>query len=132
MSWSERAAATRFAVLGTTRADGSPHLVPIVHAVVDDQVVTAVDHKPKRSTRLARLENIAAHPRVSVLFDERSDDWDRLWWVRADGDAEVTSTPEPELASALVERHPAYALRPPEGPWIVVTVERWAGWAAIP
>ncbi len=52
-------------------------------------LVTAVDHKPKRTTALRRLANIAANPQVSVLVDHYEDDWDRLWWARADGRARV-------------------------------------------
>ena len=43
-----------------TRA-GAIDLVPITFAFVDDDtIVTAVDHKPKRTTRLQRLDNIRA------------------------------------------------------------------------
>lgn len=132
MSWSDLAGRTRFAVLATVRPDGSPHAVPIVHAVVGDSIVTAVDHKPKRSRQLARLANIAHEPRVTVLFDERDDAWDRLWWVRADGSATVTDDPPSELAAALVRRHVQYETRRPDGPWIVVDVHRWSGWTARP
>ena len=53
-----RLVAAQFGVLATITPDGSPHAVPITFAVVDDLVVTAVDHKPKRSTRLQRIVNL--------------------------------------------------------------------------
>src|SRR5262249_12517357 len=47
-----RFAAARVARLATVAADGRPHLVPVTFAVRGDVLVTAVDHKPKRTTRL--------------------------------------------------------------------------------
>ncbi|MCU1432612.1 MAG: class F420-dependent oxidoreductase, partial [Actinotalea sp.] len=43
------------AYLATVGPDAAPHLVPVVFDLTGDQVVTAVDHKPKRSTALRRL-----------------------------------------------------------------------------
>ena len=92
----------RVARLASADADGRPHLVPVVFAVRGEVVVTAVDHKPKRTPDLKRLRNIAANPEVSLLADHYSDDWDRLWWARADGTAELAATADPpDLVSAL-------------------------------
>ncbi len=129
--WRSRAAATTFATLATVAADGRPHLVPIVHAVVSDVIVFAVDHKPKSDRRLARLRHIEAEPRVAVLFDERSDDWSTLWWVRADGFATI-HVDRPDQGAALRDRHPQYRQQPPAGPWVTIEVERWSGWSAQP
>lgn len=129
--WRTRAASTTFATLATVAPDGSPHLVPIVHVVVADVIVFAVDHKPKSGKRLARLRHIESEPRVTVLFDERSDDWSALWWVRADGAATIHAE-RPDLATALHDRHPQYRLDPPAGPWVTIEVERWSGWSARP
>ncbi|MCU1432485.1 MAG: pyridoxamine 5-phosphate oxidase-related FMN-binding, partial [Actinotalea sp.] len=118
--------------LATVGPDAAPHLVPVVFDLTGDQVVTAVDHKPKRSTALRRLRNIAADPRVSLLVDRYSDDWQSLWWVRADGSATVVAG-GPEHADAVVRlqrRYPQYLDRPPTGPVIAVMVDRWTGWAA--
>ena len=52
------------------------------------RLYSAVDHKPKRSRALQRLENIAANPAVSLLVDDYAEDWSKLWWVRADGTAQ--------------------------------------------
>lgn len=127
-----RFAAGRVARFATVRPDGTPHLVPVTFAVDNDAVYTAVDAKPKRTTRLQRLENLAAQARCSLLVDHYDDDWSQLWWVRADGDAAVIDAPElshPGLA-LLAERYPGYAGSPPTGPLIVVTVSRWRGWSA--
>src|SRR3954463_5532223 len=92
-----RFAAARVARLATVAGDGQPHLVPVVFAVEEDTVVMAVDAKPKRHRDLKRLRNIGDDPRVSLLVDRYDDDWDALWWVRADGTATVTDA-EPVLA----------------------------------
>jgi PPOX class probable F420-dependent enzyme len=123
----------RVARLATCDATGQPHLVPITFAVEGDVIVTAVDHKPKRTTRLRRLANIGANPRVSVLADHYEDDWSRLWWVRADGTARVLEPGAPEHGDAvalLTERYGQYRDRPPEGSAIAITVSRWTGWRA--
>jgi PPOX class probable F420-dependent enzyme len=122
-----RFAAARVARLATVRPDGAPHLVPIVFAVEGDRVTFAVDGKPKSTTDLQRLANIAAEPRVCLLADVYDEDWSQLWWARADGTARMVDGPAP---TALIERYPAYADAPPPGPVVVVAVDRWSGWAA--
>jgi PPOX class probable F420-dependent enzyme len=127
-----RFAEARVARLATVSGDGQPHLVPVVFAVQEDTVLLAVDAKPKRHRDLKRLRNIADHPRVALLVDRYEDDWDALWWVRADGTATVTDT-ETVLArvrDALGARYPQHREQPPEGPAITVAVTRWSGWSA--
>ena len=79
-------------------ADGAPHVVPVVFAVHADReapvVYTAVDAKRKSTRRLRRLTNIEANPRVSMLVDHYDADRDQLWWVRADGLAEIHQSGE--------------------------------------
>jgi PPOX class probable F420-dependent enzyme len=118
----------RVARLATVSADGAPHLVPITFALLDERtLVTVVDRKPKRTTALKRLANIAANPRVTVLADHYGEDWGSLWWVRADGEA-VSSVPSRAALLALADRYPQYRQYPPPGPMIVITVQRWVGW----
>ena len=119
--------------LATVRPDGRPHVVPVTFAsAAPDVIVTAVDHKPKRSTDLQRLRNIAANPQVSLLVDHYDDDWASLWWVRIDATARVV-VEEPgrtALAEALVRKYDAYVDRPPAGPVIVMTAHGVASWNA--
>jgi PPOX class probable F420-dependent enzyme len=103
--------------------------VPIVHAVVENTILFAIDQKPKSGRPLRRLLNIAADPRVTVLFDHRTADWGELWWVRADGTATIRDE-RPDVADVLEARHPRYRSEPPPGPWVVIEVERWSGWTA--
>jgi PPOX class probable F420-dependent enzyme len=121
----------RVARLATADARGVPHLVPICFALDDDRVVTAVDHKPKRTGRLRRLENIADNPAATALADVYDDDWTRLWWARADGAARSEDPGSPEhrrVVELLAERYPQYLEHPPEGPAIVISVSHWSGW----
>jgi PPOX class probable F420-dependent enzyme len=125
-----RLAEARVATLGTVDGEGRPHLVPICFAwAAGDRLVTAVDHKPKRTSALARLAHVRAHPAVSVLVDHYSDDWDTLWWVRVDGTATVVDA-DADLVAPLVAKYAPYSEVAPAGPVIVVTVQRWQGWSA--
>jgi PPOX class probable F420-dependent enzyme len=116
--------------LATIRPDGGPHVVVVTHALADGRVVTAIDHKPKRSQRLQRLANIEANPVVSFLVDRYDDDWGALWWVRVDGVASIHSggVAWESAVAALTDKYPQYQERPPRGPVIVVTPERVSWW----
>lgn len=117
--------------LGTADASGKPHLVPATFAVVGDVVAIAVDHKPKRHTNLKRLRNIEENPAVTLLVDHFDEDWDRLWWVRADGQAQVIENELAyELVDALVDKYEQYREHRPAGPVIRIQVNRWSGWVA--
>jgi PPOX class probable F420-dependent enzyme len=126
----DRMTAARVGYLATAGRDHQPHLVPVTFAVIDDRIVTAVDQKPKSTTALRRLQNIAENPLVAVLCDHYDDDWRRLWWVRADGAGRAVDDPpsrDPALA-ALVSKYPQYRDDPPRGPILVVTIRSWTGW----
>ncbi|MFI5506372.1 TIGR03668 family PPOX class F420-dependent oxidoreductase [Mycobacterium sp. NPDC051804] len=124
------------AMLATVGSDGAPHVVPVVFAVNTDRdppvVYTAVDAKRKSTKRLQRLANIEANPRVSILVDHYDDDWTQLWWVRADGVAEIHQSGD-EMASgyALLRRkYVQYQRLALDGPVVTIAVDRWAGWRA--
>ncbi|MBX6371871.1 MAG: TIGR03668 family PPOX class F420-dependent oxidoreductase [Acidothermus sp.] len=128
-------ASAQVARLATCGADGVPHIVPIVFALVDDTIYTAVDTKPKSGRPLKRIRNISENPHVAVLADVYSDDWPTLWWVRADGRARVLDPGDDEAAAArdrLIVRYPQYATSPPPGPVVAIDVLRWIGWSASP
>ena len=127
-----RLAEARVGHLATVGADGRPGLVPFCFAVDGDVLYSAVDHKSKRSPQLRRLADIDAHPDVTVLADAWSEDWDRLWWVRARGRAHVTDD-DAERAVAvrlLADKYDQYRRRPPEGPVVVVRMEELRWWSA--
>jgi PPOX class probable F420-dependent enzyme len=126
-----RFAATPVARLATADASGVPHIVPVVFALDGDTIYSAVDDKPKKTTCLRRLRNVRANPAVALLVDHYDDDWQRLWWARADGTARGLDPRDTEALGAvalLTERHRQYARRPPRGPVLAVDVHRWSGW----
>lgn len=124
-------AVAQVARLATASADARPHIVPIVFAVDGDVIYTAVDAKPKRSTALRRLANIAENPQVAVLADHYDDDWAQLWWARADGIARLAAGAEAAHGLArLSARYRQYETQPPPGPVLAIEVSRWSGWSA--
>jgi PPOX class probable F420-dependent enzyme len=114
------------------RPIGSPHIVPVCFAVEGDTILTAVDAKPKSTIRLARLANVAAEPRVSLLVDHYDDDWTAIWWVRVDGTARIVDEGQEleHAASRLAGKYEQYRQTPPSGPAIVIAAQRWAWWSA--
>lgn len=125
-------AASPVARLATVGADGAPHLVPVVFAVHNDVVYTAVDAKRKTTQRLRRLANIEGNPQVSLLADHYDDDWAQLWWVRADGVAAVHYSGE-EMATGyalLRKKYVQYQRIALNGPVVTVAVQRWSSWRA--
>ena len=130
----DRFAAARVARLATVGPDGHPHLVPIVFAVEGSTIYSAVDAKPKRTQALRRLANVSVNPSVSLLVDHYDDqDWDALWWVRADGVGRVLAPGEVAAEHAvelLMARYPQHRHQPPTGPVLAVEVTRWTSWSA--
>jgi PPOX class probable F420-dependent enzyme len=120
------------AMLATVGAAGAPHVVPVVFAVHGGVVYTAVDAKRKSTRKLRRLANIEANPQVSMLVDHYDDDWTQLWWVRADGRAEIHYSGE-ELATGymlLRSKYVQYQRIALDGPVISVTITKWSSWQA--
>jgi PPOX class probable F420-dependent enzyme len=119
--------------LATVRPDGRPHVVVCCFALDGDRLWTAVDAKPKASSRLQRLTNVRAHPRASLLADHYEEDWEALWWVRVDGEATVIDggAERERAVTALVAKYPQYATTPPPGPVIALAAERFSGWSAL-
>ena len=129
----ERCVASAYvARLATVGADGRPHIVPICFALDEQTLYFAVDSKPKQTTNLKRLRNIAANPAVSVLVDHYEDDWDKLWWVRLDGVARVVAD-DGEVKKALrllAARYSQYRATTPAGPVVAVAIAGMTGWSA--
>jgi PPOX class probable F420-dependent enzyme len=130
-------AATMFAgspvaILATVGPDAAPHLVPVVFAVHDDVVYTAVDAKRKSTQRLRRIANIEANPAVTMLVDHYDDDWTQLWWVRADGVASTHYSGEAMATGygLLRRKYAQYQRIALDGPVITVEVQRWSSWQA--
>jgi PPOX class probable F420-dependent enzyme len=127
------ATAARVARLATRTPTGQSDLVPITFALDGDRLVTAVDHKPKTTTRLKRLDNIRTNPEVDILIDHYDDEtWDELWWVRLRGVAQVVEDGPlfADAVTALVAKYPQYREVTPAGPVIFIEILRWQWWSA--
>lgn len=121
----------RVARLATADAAGRPHLVPIVFALHEERVYSAVDAKPKRTTALRRLANVRENPAAAVLVDHYDDDdWSALWWVRADGRARVLEAGAQEAEEAVALLAERYPQQRAVGAVLAIDVERWSGWRA--
>ncbi|WP_422001596.1 TIGR03668 family PPOX class F420-dependent oxidoreductase [Reyranella sp.] len=138
LSTHERAFVERRRVghLATADAGGTPQVVPVCFGLAGDTVFIAIDRKPKRGDgrSLKRLRNIAANPRVAIVFDHYDEDWRRLAWVMLHGRAEILSGgPEHGRAQALVQaRYPQLAaMRLEDLPVIAIRIERTTSWGDL-
>jgi len=125
----------RVARLGTLGADGAVRLVPICFAIVDDHVVSAVDHKPKRTGQLRRLDDMTASGTATVLVDHYDDDWTRLWWVRIRGAATVHEPGDPAAVpalDALAAKYAQYGDDPPAGSVYRIAIDEIRSWRYAP
>jgi PPOX class probable F420-dependent enzyme len=126
-------------VLATLHPRRGADLVPVVFALETGleaaaggrpQLVVPVDLvKPKSSTRLQRLENLARDDRCVLLVDHYEDDWTRLWWVRVHARGRV-EPPSPELLAPLATRFAPYRDPSTIVSVIRLTVTEVAGWSA--
>jgi PPOX class probable F420-dependent enzyme len=131
----DRLAEARIARLGTVGPDGTVRLVPVCCALAPDadELVGAVDHKPKSTTALARLADIERTGQATVLVDHYEEDWSALWWVRAAGAAAVVPPGDPRADRArdvLVAKYAQYRDSPPAGPVYTVALDRLTWWRA--
>lgn len=127
-------------MLATIASDGRPRLVPITFVFVADVIYSPIDEKPKSVADprdLARVHDIEARPRVSVIVDQWSEDWRELGWLRLSGSAVVIG-PEGESAAehanavgllrAKYEQYATHALE--ARPIIRIAVEQARSWFA--
>ena len=90
----QRFGTCRVARLATVDTSGRPHIVVTTFALSGHKIYLVVDEKPKTTRDLKRLRNIRANPAVSLLADHYDEDWSKLWWVRADGRADIVEDPQ--------------------------------------
>jgi PPOX class probable F420-dependent enzyme len=106
----------------------------VCFACAGDRIASAVDHKPKSTRALARLDDIARTGRATLLVDHYDDDrWTELWWVRVTGAATVHEPGSPAAMSAverLVEKYRQYRDHPPSGAVWSVALDRVTWWRA--
>lgn len=133
--------AARRAVLATIAPDGRPRLVPICFVIDPARPIlyTPIDEKPKEAAdamQLARIRDLVADPRVSVLVDRWDEAWERLAWVRCLGSAsllEPSGVPERGAAIAsLRSKYEQYATHQLEAlPIIRIAIQHTTAWGAV-
>ena len=148
--WTERERAyverARVGRLATADADGRPHVVPICVAIVDGDLVTPIDEKPKQVSpeALRRSRDVAENSNVAVVFDHYSEDWSRLGWVQVRGTATLVKPGEQGEQGeqgedrhgtgfgALRRKYDQYADHDLEGrPLIWIEAESVRSWGAL-
>lgn len=67
-----------------------------------------------------------------MLVDHYDEDWGKLWWARADGQARIVEQgPEFNVAvELLADKYEQYERAPPRGPVVLIDVTRWSSWRA--
>ncbi|MBX5492824.1 MAG: TIGR03668 family PPOX class F420-dependent oxidoreductase [Chloroflexi bacterium] len=129
---------TPVAHLATASAAAVPHVIPITFVWRGGRLYTALDAKPKRvaATRLRRVRNLLANPRVAVVVDRYCDDWSRLGYVLIEGHGRLL-TDEPAAAharAALRAKYPPYragALRLDEAPVLEIIPTHVVEWGDL-
>jgi len=126
----------RVARLATVDEVGRPHVVPIVFAYADGVLYSPIDAKPKsvEATRLRRVRNIVANPRVQVLIDRYDEDWFQLGYAQVRGTATLLEDGEEHWRAVelLEAKYAQYADMPLEGrPVIRIAVEQVVTWGSL-
>ena len=126
----------RTATLGTIAEDGRPRLVPICFVLLEKDLYTPIDEKPKTAgpRTLARVRDIERRADVTVLVDRWDEDWGRLAWLRCDGRASLTDDPHMRTAAiaALRAKYPQYETHELESrPLIRIAIERVRSWGDL-
>jgi len=124
----------RVAHLATADAQGWPHVVPVCFVLWRGRIYIAIDEKPKRTTRLKRLRNIAENPHVALVADRYDEDWSRLAYLLVRGVARVLERGDarPAALRALRRKYPQYAsMRLESRPLIEISPTHVTAWGAL-
>ncbi|HEY3163017.1 MAG TPA: pyridoxamine 5'-phosphate oxidase family protein [Candidatus Limnocylindrales bacterium] len=138
--------AARSATLATIAPGGRPRLVPICFVVGgvepghSTRIYSPIDEKPKTATEptaLARVRDLLARPRASILAERWSEDWSELGWLRLDVTGDVLAPGEADDAERAIAierlraKYPQYAGHHLEDlPLLRFVVTRVTGWRA--
>jgi len=114
------------------------HSVPIVFVVVDNELFSPIDGKPKSGKTLQRVRDIRRDPRFTLLLQHYDEDWRKLWWLRCTGEASVIATDELDdaalgnVVAALHDKYEQYketAILHDAGQLLRLSVNETKAWA---
>ena len=126
--------AARVAHLATADAIGQPLVIPICFAFDGKEFFSPIDEKPKRTTKLKRLRNIAENPKVSLIIDRYDDDWRRLAYVLIRGSAKILLRGARHRRGVylLRRKYPQYrSMAINDRPMIVITPKQLTSWGDL-
>lgn len=107
--------------------------MPVCFAWLPPYVYSAIDGKPKTTTLLRRVRNIAQSGRAALVVDTWSEDWRSLAYVLIEGPAEMLED-GPERDEALIlltAKYPQYDELPLAGNLVIkLTAEHTVEWHA--
>ncbi len=127
----------RVARLATADAEGQPYVVPVCYAFDGRVVYSALDEKPKsvEPTRLKRVRNILANPRVGLVVDDYGEDWSQLAYLQLRGHADllpVGAAEHGEAVRLLRAKYPQYGpMAIDRQPILRITPEAVVSWGAL-
>ena len=126
----------RVARLATADGDGAPHAIPICYAFDGETLYSALDLKPKQvgGRRLKRVRNILANPKVALIIDDYSEDWDTLAYVLIQGTATLLDDGDEQskAESLLREKYPQYERLLETGCTVLkITPEKVVSWGRV-
>jgi PPOX class probable F420-dependent enzyme len=121
----------RVARLGMVDLEGAPRVLPVTFAVAEGQIWSAIDQKPKRAGKPARLRFLRREPRAALTVDRYSDEWEELAWVQVLGRVEIVDATEGGVGiEALRRKYEPYRDQAPPGPLLALRPERYLWWRA--
>jgi PPOX class probable F420-dependent enzyme len=128
----------RVARLATACVEGQPSVVPICYVLDGENVYTPIDEKPKSvpGGSLRRVRNIKSNPKVAIIIDEYSEDWNELVYVLISGTAEVirpgdNASEHARVVELLREKYEQYrSMRLDDRPIIKIIPARIKRWAS--
>lgn len=121
--------------LGLLDDDARPRVLPVTFAVVEGEIWSAIDDKPKRVAggELARVRWLRARPSSALTVDRYSADWSGLAWVQLIGPTTVVDVAgRAQVIEALSARYAPYRERPPRGPLLRLVPDRCIWWRSQP
>lgn len=117
--------------LGLLDTEDHPRVLPVTFAVHDGAIWSAVDDKPKRSPKPARIQFLERAPTTAFTIDHYSDEWSELAWVQVLGEMRIVQVADGATAiTALARKYDPYRETPPRGPLLELTPSRCLWWRA--